>query len=34
MEKYFAVIGNPIAHSLSPLMHEAGYKALELKPAI
>jgi shikimate dehydrogenase len=31
MEKYFAVIGNPIAHSLSPLMHEAGYKALGIE---
>jgi len=28
--KHFAVIGCPIAHSLSPLMHNAGYKALDL----
>ncbi|MEA5023243.1 MAG: shikimate dehydrogenase [Desulfitobacterium hafniense] len=28
--KHFAVIGDPIAHSLSPLMHNAGYKALNL----
>jgi len=28
MKKKFAVIGFPIEHSLSPLMHEAGYKAL------
>ncbi|WP_041219449.1 shikimate dehydrogenase [Desulfitobacterium dichloroeliminans] len=26
MEKHFAVIGDPIAHSLSPIMHQAGYK--------
>ncbi|MFZ3102810.1 MAG: shikimate dehydrogenase [Desulfitobacteriaceae bacterium] len=30
MERYFAVIGDPIAHSLSPVMHQAGYKALGL----
>lgn len=30
MEKHFAVIGHPIAHSLSPDMHEAGYAALGL----
>ena len=28
MEKHFAVLGDPIEHSLSPLMHTAGYKAL------
>ncbi|AGA69884.1 shikimate dehydrogenase [Desulfitobacterium dichloroeliminans LMG P-21439] len=26
LEKHFAVIGDPIAHSLSPIMHQAGYK--------
>jgi shikimate dehydrogenase (EC 1.1.1.25) len=31
MEQYFAVIGDPIAHSLSPVMHEAGYKALGIE---
>jgi shikimate dehydrogenase len=31
MKKYFAVIGDPIAHSLSPVMHEAGYKALGIE---
>lgn len=30
MEKHFAVIGDPIEHSLSPLMHNAGYRALGL----
>lgn len=30
MEKHFAVIGHPIEHSLSPAMHNAGYKALGL----
>lgn len=25
MEQHFAVIGNPVGHSLSPIMHEAGY---------
>ncbi|MFH1588516.1 MAG: shikimate dehydrogenase [Candidatus Diapherotrites archaeon] len=30
-EKNFAVIGNPIKHSLSPLMHEAGFKAKGIK---
>ncbi|HEY8909711.1 MAG TPA: shikimate dehydrogenase [Desulfosporosinus sp.] len=28
MEKHYAVIGDPIEHSLSPWMHMAGYKAL------
>lgn len=28
MEKHFAVIGDPIQHSLSPVMHQAGYEAL------
>lgn len=28
MEKHFAVIGYPIAHSLSPAMHQAGYEAV------
>lgn len=27
MEKHFAVIGEPIEHSLSPWMHNAGYRA-------
>lgn len=27
MEKYFAVMGHPIAHSLSPQMHKAGFAA-------
>ncbi|MDR3288584.1 MAG: shikimate dehydrogenase [Peptococcaceae bacterium] len=30
MEKHFAVIGDPIAHSLSPCMHNAGYQAARL----
>lgn len=28
MEKHYAVIGDPIEHSLSPVMHNAGYDAL------
>lgn len=31
VEKHFAVIGNPIEHSLSPLMHNAGYHALGIR---
>lgn len=31
VEKHFAVIGDPIEHSLSPLMHNAGYQALGLE---
>jgi len=31
MEKHYAVIGDPIEHSLSPWMHMAGYEALEVK---
>lgn len=30
MEKHFAVIGHPIAHSLSPVMHRAGYQSIGL----
>lgn len=30
MEKHFAVIGHPVAHSLSPVMHRAGYKSIGL----
>lgn len=30
MENHFAVIGNPIAHSLSPAMHRGGYRELGL----
>jgi len=30
MEQHFAVIGKPIAHSLSPVMHQAGYLAIGL----
>ncbi|HBW36187.1 shikimate dehydrogenase [Desulfosporosinus sp. BICA1-9] len=31
MEKHYAVLGDPIQHSLSPGMHNAGYKALGIK---
>lgn len=31
MEKHYAVIGDPIQHSLSPWMHNAGYRALGVK---
>ena len=27
----FAVIGDPISHSLSPLMHNANFKALNMR---
>ncbi|HET7628388.1 MAG TPA: shikimate dehydrogenase [Bacillales bacterium] len=30
MEKTFALIGHPVAHSLSPIMHNAAFKSLEL----
>jgi shikimate dehydrogenase len=30
MEKHFAVIGHPIEHSLSPVMHQAGYQSIAL----
>lgn len=30
MEKHFAVVGHPIAHSLSPIMHRAGYQSIRL----
>jgi len=30
VEKHYAVIGDPIQHSLSPWMHNAGYEALGL----
>jgi len=31
--KYFGVIGNPIEHSLSPLIHNAGFKELKINSA-
>lgn len=31
MEKHFAVIGNPVAHSLSPEMHRGGYRELGIE---
>lgn len=31
MEKHFAVIGDPIAHSLSPAMHRGGYREVGLE---
>lgn len=31
LEKHYAVIGDPIKHSLSPRMHNAGYRALGVK---
>lgn len=31
LEKHYAVIGDPIRHSLSPQMHNAGYRALGIK---
>lgn len=33
MEKHYAVIGDPIEHSLSPWMHNAGYVALGIDAA-
>jgi len=33
MEKHYAVIGDPIEHSLSPWMHNAGYLALGIDAA-
>ena len=29
-QKTFALIGNPVAHSLSPLMHNSAYQELKL----
>lgn len=31
MEKHFGLIGYPVAHSLSPQMHHAGYKAMGIE---
>ena len=30
MKRWFAVIGNPISHSLSPTMHETWLKQLDI----
>ena len=29
-KKIYAVIGDPIAHSLSPVMHNAAFRALDM----
>lgn len=31
MEKEFVIFGNPVEHSKSPQMHNAGFKALEFE---